>query len=456
MTLISIAIPTYEMNGLGARYLQYSLDLLALQTFKDFDVVISDNSCDDLIERVYEKNKTRLDIKYFKNNESLPTSSANLNNAILKSTGKIIKILFQDDFLYNETSLEKIAFSFDLKKDNWHVSACQHTKNGVDFFRPFYPKYNHQIHLGNNTISSPSVLSIKNDSPMMFDERLIWLMDCDYYKRLYEKYGEPKIFNEICVVNRVGDHQVSNTIANNDVRASEKKYIKQKYALRKRPKIKLPNVTLVSVSSVKISETIKALEYSMKDIEFSKVLLVTHEKPNTLRPDITFVKCERITSIDAYSKFMLFDLAEHINTNHALIIQYDGFVVRPFNWDDEFLKYDYIGAPWPKGAHFTKDGTPVLVGNGGFSLRSKRLIEAFNALNLPFSDNGTGFFNEDGAICNYFRKELENAGLKFANTELAERFSLEDKNSNRLIKPFGFHKNKKFMPLISRIKYIFT
>jgi hypothetical protein len=74
------------------------------------------------------------------------------------------------------------------------------------------------------------VLTIKNDSSLLlFDEKLIWLMDCDYYRRCYQKFGKPKILNKISVVNRLGSHQVSNSI----VKISNK-FKETLYTLKKR------------------------------------------------------------------------------------------------------------------------------------------------------------------------------------------------------------------------------
>lgn len=141
----------------------------------------------------------------------------------------MIKILFQDDYLHTATSLAEIAECFDLEKDKWLVTACEHSLNGIDCVRPFYPKYNKKIYLGKNTISSPSVLTIINDDPLLFDDNLIWLMDCDYYKRCYDRYGEPKILNKINVVNRVGSHQVTSTLVDDESVKKEVAYVKNKY-----------------------------------------------------------------------------------------------------------------------------------------------------------------------------------------------------------------------------------
>lgn len=217
------------MEGLGAKFLRESFEILVKQTFKDFDIVISDHSTGDDIKNLCEEYGSQLEIHYFKNSENRGKSSANLNNAIKHATGKLIKILFQDDFLFDDKSLAKTVANFDLEKDFWLASACEHSKDGKTFIRPFYPKYNRKIHLGKNTISSPSVITIKNDSPLLFDENLIWLMDCDYYRRCYESFGEPKILNEITVVNRMGDHQVTQTLATGKLREKEHRYIVVKY-----------------------------------------------------------------------------------------------------------------------------------------------------------------------------------------------------------------------------------
>lgn len=219
------------MKGKGVFFLQKSLDILADQSFKDFDVIISDHSTDNYIEKLCLEYENKLDIKYYKNNEGRGGSSANINNAIKKATGKLIKILFQDDFLFHKESLEEIAQNFDFKNDRWLLTACTCSKDGKNFFRNFLPKYNYFIHFGFNTISSPSVLTIKNDFPLFFDENLIWLMDCDYYKRCYDKFGPPKILNTISVVNRIGKHQVTNNQVKFLLKIRELWYITKKYLL---------------------------------------------------------------------------------------------------------------------------------------------------------------------------------------------------------------------------------
>jgi hypothetical protein len=211
----SICIPTYEMKDRGCEFLTQNFKKIKDQSFKDFEVIISDHSEDNRIKNLCEEWSNFIDIKYFKNINKIGSSSANINYAISKANGEWIKILFQDDFLHDSESLSKInSFIEDNKNCNWLVTACDHSNDGITTYRKFYPTWHDKIYTGNNTLSSPSVVSIKNkkDNHNLFDEDLIWMMDVDFYQKLYMKYGEPYILNEITVVNRTWDQRLSDII----------------------------------------------------------------------------------------------------------------------------------------------------------------------------------------------------------------------------------------------------
>jgi glycosyltransferase involved in cell wall biosynthesis len=226
--MVSICIPTYEMNGRGAEYLEYSFNILYHQTFKNFEIVISDHSSSDLIKDLCEQWNQVLNIKYFKNTEKKGNSSANTNNAIKYANGNIVKILFQDDFFYDEYSLQNQVNFLNENSNHWLVTACCHY-DGNKIYKPQCPYYHNEIQYGYNTISSPSVLMFKNLNVLKFDENLIWLMDVDYYKRLYDRFGSPTICNYITVVNREHQNQISNTLATNEIKEKESIYILEKY-----------------------------------------------------------------------------------------------------------------------------------------------------------------------------------------------------------------------------------
>jgi len=206
--------------------------------------------------------------------------------------------------------------------------------------------------------------------------------------------------------------------------------------------LKLPNVTLVAVTSIKLPETIRAITESTKGIEFGAVkLIVGKDAPGIIYPK-TVIDYE-FDSLDAYSKFIVYNLHEFIDTEFALIIQYDGYIKNHEAWRDEFLDNDYIGAPWslPSDSFSYRDafGNIVRVGNGGFSLRSKKLLELPTNLSMPW-EPFHGYYNEDGFFtCKNRHIFLEN-GFKYAPIEVAKYFSIEkDIPENQGITTFGFH-----------------
>ena len=191
-------------------------------------------------------------------------------------------------------------------------------------------------------------------------------------------------------------------------------------------KTALPDVTLVAVTSVAVRATIDALHASIRQVDFGQVLLLSDDRPPVdVGPAITWRRIERLATRADYSRFMLRNLAEHISTSHALCIQWDGFVLDGAAWDQRFLDYDYIGAIWPQFS----DGHNV--GNGGFSLRSRRLLEVCKK--LPFDQSRA----EDLIIGRLCRHHLEERGLRFAPESVARTFAYERIASAG--REFGFH-----------------
>lgn len=170
--------------------------------------------------------KESLDKQTFRDFELVITKEGkmaeNTNAAIRKSKGELIKILYMDDYLAHPDALQMISDAFE---GEWLVTGCAHDPGT----HTHYPVYNDRIHEGINTIGSPSVLTLKNDDPLLFDESLTWLLDCDLYKRLYEKHGTPTILNDINVVIGVGGHQTTHLLSE-DIKVAEHDYLENKYA----------------------------------------------------------------------------------------------------------------------------------------------------------------------------------------------------------------------------------
>jgi glycosyltransferase involved in cell wall biosynthesis len=230
--LVSICIPTYEMNGIGSSFLQKGLDSILRQTYKNIEVVISDHSKDDEIQSIALNYANKLNIQYIRNTENRGSSSSNINNAVKKSSGLITKILFQDDWLLDEYSIEYHINSFTISNKIWSISACAHSNDGETIIDEHQPNFNDNI-LFYNTLSSPSTLLLYKEFYENFDTNLLWYMDTDVYFRLYKKYGYPYLFSKICVINRRHPNQITNTLVNNDLIRSEQQYLLKKYANNK-------------------------------------------------------------------------------------------------------------------------------------------------------------------------------------------------------------------------------
>lgn len=192
MPRISIVIPVYDMPN-GDSFLKRCLDSIEKQTFKDYEVVITNDG----------------------------KMAENTNSGIKKATGELIKILFMDDYLTHENSLQLINDNF---AGRWLVTGCKHDPVGEDHL----PSWNDNMKIGVNTIGSPSVLTIKNEDPFLFDESMTWLLDCDLYQRYYDKYGLPTILNDLNVTIGVGEHQATNRMGD-QIKTNEYFLMQQKH-----------------------------------------------------------------------------------------------------------------------------------------------------------------------------------------------------------------------------------
>jgi GT2 family glycosyltransferase len=189
----------------------------------------------------------------------------------------------------------------------------------------------------------------------------------------------------------------------------------------------LPEVTLCCIDTRTPDLALRAMKRSATQIRYGDVLLLTSVPPAGELPDGW--RCELVRGINSaadYSHFVLKELYARIRTKFVLIVQWDGYVAQPVAWQDAFLACDYIGAVWPQ---FNDAHT---VGNGGFSLRSTRLMA------LMAGDQFDAIHPEDLAIGRLYRDKLESEyGIVFAKPELADQFAFERNLPRHRV--FGFH-----------------
>jgi len=192
--------------------------------------------------------------------------------------------------------------------------------------------------------------------------------------------------------------------------------------------ITLKDVTLCAIGAEKYKESQqKMLDYSSQGIEFGAV-------KNIIVPTNT---------IDEWNRAVVFDLGDHIDTEFALLIHPDGGICHPEMWRDEWLKYDFIGSPFPLPtddfSYRDINGVIQRVGNS-VSLRSKKLMQLPKQLGMEWKQFH-GFWNEDGYISVNMRHIFEEHGCKFAPFEEALLFGREcELPENKGLKTFAYHK----------------
>lgn len=229
----------------------------------------------------------------------------------------------------------------------------------------------------------------------------------------------------------------------------------------------IPSLTIVSVTGAQhyaqgsvyaIATSYLELKDKIPNIECK---LISPEPPEDLPAYIQHIPCKPFSYFE-YNLFMIYGLGQIIETDFCLVVQNDGWVMNGNNWRNDFFEYDYIGAPlsdvievknnkyvrrfplhfWlehknhlPKNCYETQ--------NGGFSLRSKRLLDAPRKLGLTLEIASFDDFTqlplsmewnfdgqhiqhaEDAYLSVIKRKLLEKHGFKFAPRRLSAYFGVE-------------------------------
>lgn len=196
MPKFSIVVPVYDMPN-GEFFYRRLVQSLDEQTFTDWELVVTKEG----------------------------KMAENTNAGIKRSKGKYIKILYMDDYLAHPDSLQVLSDALDAEPDKqWLVSGCKHDPGT----HTHLPTWNDEIQFGVNTIGSPSVLTIKNEEPLLFDENMTWLLDCDLYRRYYDLYGEPIFLNDINVT--IGIHEGQSThLMGDEIKLKEHQMMQEKY-----------------------------------------------------------------------------------------------------------------------------------------------------------------------------------------------------------------------------------
>ena len=228
---ISVVIPAYEMKGQGVAFLKRALTSIKKQRDinpQAIEIVVSDQSEDQEIEQFCKT--TSQGVQYHRTPTRRGIAAHNLNTAVALATGEYIKILFQDDVLVEDHYLSTLLTIINTEKPDGMLTGALHTTDGESFTNPIAPKKNPYFLFGNNTASSPSVITLKREvaKALLFDESLKMLFDCDFYYRLFDQHFNILIAEQIHIANGIWEGQAQHQI-NFQQFTKEVRYLNWKY-----------------------------------------------------------------------------------------------------------------------------------------------------------------------------------------------------------------------------------
>ena len=193
---ISICIPAYK----NLLFVERLLSSIAIQSFRDFEVVITDDSPDDELEKFISNYESTFKIQYFKNSNALGTPE-NWNASIRNAKGQWIKLMHDDDWFADEDCLKKFAETAQHNSASFIFSAYENIyleENKAELiienkysYRFWQLKKNVASLLSKNIIGPPSVAMHLNNGKYFYDKQLKWLVDIDFY---YHNICKEKVY----------------------------------------------------------------------------------------------------------------------------------------------------------------------------------------------------------------------------------------------------------------------
>jgi len=232
MPKISVCVPVYTMkDNKSEKFLVEFLSNLVSQSFRDFEVVISDQSPTDVLVPIIDMFRCSLDIIYVKNTSDKKNAANNVNHAIKHAKGEIVKLLYMDDFFVDYHALGKIARAFELHAGKWLIGGflcCNEDR--TEFYNAREPWYGNAFVNGDNVTGNPSNYAVRRECALEMDENLAWIVDGEYFYRSYYHYGDPIMVKDLLVCFR--DHGDSSFKKDSfrELDAKERQYCVDKFS----------------------------------------------------------------------------------------------------------------------------------------------------------------------------------------------------------------------------------
>lgn len=231
-------------------------------------------------------------------------------------------------------------------------------------------------------------------------------------------------------------------------------------------KLHLPDVAIFTFcwGTEHVAKSLRSMLIGMDQVSFKRNVLITDSNKTDLKLfeqaidkhnievyDMSVNLNSNLQNDDAnrigFCESFVQQTNRYMTDDFCLNVQHDSTIIDASKWHEDYLDYDYIGAPWPMSIIQSSDMVagriekiPNVVGNGGFSLRTRRFVEESAKL-------GWEHKNEDLNICVFNYDRMIDASVRFAPPELAAVFSVEHPTSYKSFTrdllftygSFGFH-----------------
>lgn len=226
MPLVSVCIPTYKQ----VVFLRKCLQSVIEQDFTDYELIISDDTPDDTVKQVvYDLLKDKA-FRYVKNSPSLG-SPANWNKAVAEAKGNYIKVLHHDDFFIHPYSLRYMVEQIQAQNADFLCCETKVWYPATDFSRihTITPKQNNRLRKDidflffKNCIGAPSATIYRNDPFIRYDERLVWLVDVNFYITYIKAHKQFTFLKQplICTVQGTETQVTGTVIRDRDIQVKE-------------------------------------------------------------------------------------------------------------------------------------------------------------------------------------------------------------------------------------------
>jgi len=183
---VSICIPAYKQT----KYLKGTLDSILIQDYKDYEIIITDDSLDDSVKELIQKYDFDGKLKYFKN-KNRRGSPENWNEAVKYASGEYIKILHHDDKFMCKDSLQEyvkmleqnpsINFAFSATAIHYSMDSSKNRIHKISPMELEVLRKNPTNLFFGNLIGAPSATIYRRSVGKSYDPQLKWLVDIDFY-----------------------------------------------------------------------------------------------------------------------------------------------------------------------------------------------------------------------------------------------------------------------------------